>query len=235
MTDTHTVQVFDRDTDQLETCIARMGGMAGVMVGNAIQALTNVDSGLAQSVIEMDPQLDALQRMTEAHAIAEIACRQPVADDLREIIAAIRIAGELERVGDLAKNIARRALKIGPAVPQVRSTVALRHMTDLAIEMFTNATDAFRRRDPERTRAVCTREVEIDGLGDSVFRDLLTRMMEEPRNLTSCVHLLFCSKNVERIGHHGISIARAVNFMVTGGDPVQTSRALGLQNGQTIR
>jgi phosphate transport system protein len=128
-----------------------------------------------------------------------------VADDLREIVGAIRAAGDLERVGDLAKNIAKRSIKIGLNARAPRAIVGLRHMNEVATELLKDVLDAFAQRDVEHARAVWERDVELDALEDSVFRDLLTHMMEDPRNISFCTHLLFCSKNIERIGDHGLS------------------------------
>ena len=145
-----------------------------------------------------------------------IARRQPMAVDLRELIGAIRVAGDLERVGDLAKNIAKRTIKIGaePRVP--RAIVGLRHMNEVATELMKDVLDAYAQRDAERAREVWERDVDLDALEDSVFRDLLTHMMEDPRNISFCAHLLFCSKNIERIGDHATNIAETVVYLVTG-------------------
>ena len=139
-----------------------------------------------------------------------------MADDLREIIGAIRVAGDLERVGDLAKNIAKRSVKIGLAARAPRAIVGLRHMNDVATELLKDVLDGFAQRDVERARAVWERDVELDALEDSVFRELLTHMMEDPRNITFCTHLLFCSKNIERIGDHATNIAETVFYLVSG-------------------
>jgi phosphate transport system protein len=157
-----------------------------------------------------------LQREIEEQAILTIARRQPMAVDLREIVGAIRVAGDLERVGDLAKNIAKRSLKIGIEARVPRAIVGLRHMNDVATELLKDVLDAYAQRDTERARAVWQRDVELDALEDSVFRDLLTHMMEDPRNISFCAHLLFCSKNVERIGDHATNIAETVFYLVTG-------------------
>jgi phosphate transport system protein len=212
----HTIHSYDRDLDALGLRIAEMGGIAEKMVVDAVDALGTVDSTLAQQVVATDPRVDALQRDIEEHAIATIARRQPMGMDLREIIGAIRIAGDLERVGDLAKNIAKRTLKIGPEARVPRAVVGLRHMNELAIELMNDVLDAYAQRDSERALAVWMRDAELDALEDSVFRDLLTHMMEDPRNISFCAHLLFCSKNIERIGDHATNIAETVFYLVTG-------------------
>ena len=212
----HIVRSYDKDLDALERRIAEMGGIAEKMVIDAMDALSQADVALANQVVATDPRLDALQRDIEEQAILTIARRQPMAIDLREIVGAIRVAGDLERVGDLAKNIAKRSLKIGMEARVPRAIVGLRHMIDVATELMKDVLDAYAQRDTERARAVWERDAEIDALEDSVFRDLLTHMMEDPRNISFCAHLLFCSKNVERIGDHATNIAETVFYMIEG-------------------
>ena len=212
----HTVRAYDKELDELGRGIAEMGGIAEKMVVDAMDALIGVDLALAQQVIGTDPRLDAIQRDIEEQAVLTIARRQPMAIDLREIIGAIRIAGDLERVGDLAKNIAKRSIKIGIEARVPRAIVGLKHMNDVATELMKDVLDAYAQRDVERARAVWERDIELDALEDSVFRDLLTHMMEDPRNISFCAHLLFCSKNIERIGDHATNIAETVFYLVTG-------------------
>src|ERR1700733_11526170 len=183
-----------------------MGGLAEKMGIDAVDALASGDTVLAHQVVETDPRLDLLQREIEEQGTQTIARRQPVAIDLREIVGAIRVAGDLERVGDLAKNIAKRSLKIGLEARVPRDMVGLKHMNEVAIALTKDVLDAYAQRDVERARAVWERDVELDALDDSVFRDLLTHMMEDPRNISFCTHLLFCSKNIERIGDHATNI-----------------------------
>ena len=178
---------------------------------------------LAHQVVATDPRLDALQREIEDLAVMTIARRQPVAVDLRELIGAIRVAGDLERVGDLAKNIAKRTIKLGTEARVPRAIVGLRHMNEVATELMKDVLDAYAQRDAERAREVWERDVDLDALEDSVFRDLLTHMMEDPRNISFCAHLLFCSKNIERIGDHATNIAETVVYLVTG-QPMPSER-----------
>jgi phosphate transport system protein len=213
----HIVRAYDKELDDLGRRIAEMGGIAEKMVVDAMDALGNVDLELAQQVIATDPRLDALQREIEEQAILTIARRQPMAVDLREIIGAIRIAGDLERVGDLAKNIAKRTVLIGAEARLPRGLVGLKHMNEWAAELMKDVLDAYAQRNVELAQAVWTRDAELDALEDSVFRDLLTHMMEDPRNISFCAHLLFCSKNIERIGDHATNIAETVFYLVTGG------------------
>ncbi|MGO9742682.1 MAG: phosphate signaling complex protein PhoU [Roseiarcus sp.] len=212
----HTVKAYDKELDALGRRIAEMGGIAEKMVIDAMDALAAADTALAHQVVGTDPRLDLLQREVEEQAILTIARRQPVAIDLREIIGAIRVAGDLERVGDLAKNIAKRSIKIGVEARLPRAIVGLKHMNDVATELMKDVLDAYAQRDVERARAVWERDIELDALEDSVFRDLLTHMMEDPRNISYCAHLLFCSKNIERVGDHATNIAETVFYLATG-------------------
>jgi phosphate transport system protein len=212
----HIVTAYDKELEALGRKIAEMGGIAEKMVSDAMDALTALDVDLARHVVEVDPRLDLLQREIEDGAILAIARRQPMAVDLREIVSAIRISGDLERVGDLAKNIAKRAVTIAtePRVP--RAVIGLKHMNEIAATQLKDVLDAYAERDTERAYAVWSRDVELDALEDSVFRDLLTFMMEDPRNISFCTHLLFCSKNIERVGDHATNIAETVFYLVTG-------------------
>ena len=215
MTD-HTVRAYDMELEELGRHISEMGGIAEKMLADAMDALAGLDVDLAQRVVASDPRLDALQRQIEEKAILTIARRQPMAVDLREIVAAIRVSGDLERVGDMAKNIGKRAMKIAGETRLPRAIVGLKHMNDLAQMQLKDVLDAYAQRDEERARAVWLRDTELDALEDSVFRDLLTFMMEDPRNISFCTHLLFCSKNIERVGDHATNIAETVVYLVTG-------------------
>ncbi len=166
MADQHTVRAYDKDLDLLERRIAEMGGLAEKMVIDAVDALASGDSVLAHQVVETDPRLDTLQREIEEQATLTIARRQPVANDLREIIGAIRVAGDLERVGDLAKNIAKRSLKIGLEGRAPHAIVGIKHMNDFATELMKDVLDAYAQRDVERALDVWERDVELDALED---------------------------------------------------------------------
>ncbi len=222
----HIVKSYDKELEALERSIAEMGGIAEKMVIDAMDALVQSDAALARQVIARDDRLDQLQREIEEGAILTIARRQPMAVDLREIVGAIRVAGDLERVGDLAKNIAKRSLKIGEAPRNPHDVVGLKHMNDVATELLKDVLDAYAQRDNDRALAVWERDVELDALENSVFRDLLTHMMEDPRNISYCAHLLFCSKNIERIGDHATNIAETVHYLVTG-QPLPNDRPKG--------
>lgn len=213
----HIVTAYDKELEALGRKIAEMGGIAERMLSDAMDALGALDVELARAVVASDLRLDLLQREIEETSIMTIARRQPMAVDLRDIVAAIRVSGDLERVGDLAKNIAKRAEKIAtePRVP--RAVIGLKHMNELAATQLKDVLDAYADRDIERAQAVWIRDGELDALEDSVFRDLLTFMMEDPRNISLCTHLLFCSKNIERVGDHTTNIAETVYYLVTGG------------------
>ncbi|NDA45934.1 MAG: phosphate transport system regulatory protein PhoU [Alphaproteobacteria bacterium] len=212
----HTVSAFDRELELLGRKISEMGGIAEKMLSESIEALINLKVEDAQAIIATDSRLDTLQREIEEEAVHIIARRQPLGADLREIIGAMRISGDLERVGDLAKNIAKRTLKLATDQRLPRAMIGLRHMGQLAAMQLKEVLDAYGQGDVNRADHVWHRDAEIDALEDSVFRELLTFMMEDPRNISSCTHLLFCSKNVERAGDHATNIAETVHYIVTG-------------------
>ena len=212
----HIVKSYDRDLEGMGRRISEMGGLAEKMLSESMEALINLDGDLAHRVIAADHRLDTLHREIEDKAVLTIARRQPLAVDLRECIAAIRISGDIERIGDLAKNIAKRTLKIVSESPVARAAVGLRSMHEIAATQLKDALDAYALHDVERARMVWENDADLDALEDSVFRDLLTFMMEDPRNITFCTHLLFCSKNLERIGDHTTNIADTIIYLVTG-------------------
>ena len=222
----HIVTAYDQELEALGRKIAEMGGVAEHMLSDAMDALTSLDVDLANRVVSLDPRLDLLQREVEESAILTIARRQPMAVDLREIVAAIRVSGDLERVGDLAKNIAKRTVTIASEPRVVRASVGLRHMNEVAALQLKDVLDAYAQRDAERAQSVWARDGELDALEDSVFRDLLTFMMEDPRNISFCTHLLFCSKNIERVGDHATNIAETVVYLATGA-PLPVERPKG--------
>jgi len=195
---------------------------------DAIDSLATFDVDLARAVVISDARLDHLQREIEETAVLTIARRQPLAVDLREIIAAIRVSGDLERVGDLAKNISKRLMKIASEIRLPRAVIGLKHMGELAALQLKDVLDAYAQRDADRAKSVWLRDNELDALDDSIFRELLTFMMENPRNISFCAHLLFCTKNIERVGDHATNIAETVYYLVTGGTlPVDRPRGPG--------
>ncbi|MHB2168675.1 phosphate signaling complex protein PhoU [Alsobacter sp. R-9] len=216
MSDHHIVSAFDAELADLQRLIAEMGGIAEKMQADAIDALSRQDLSLAQSLIGVDQKLDALQREVEEKAILTIARRQPMAVDLRDVIATIRIANDLERVGDLVKNMGKRILAMEGQFPPQKLLAGINHMSLLALSQFKAVIDAYTQRDAQAALAVWQRDGEIDNLYNSVFRELLTYMMEDPRNIGFCTHLLFGAKNIERIGDHATNIAETVYYLVTG-------------------
>jgi phosphate transport system protein len=211
----HIVSSYDSDLQGLRQRISEMGGISEKMLVDALVALVRHDKPLAQAVIALDPRLDVLHREVEENAILTIARRQPLAVDLRETISAIRIAGDVERIGDLAKNIAKRALAIGDDFQPQKIVVGLQHMNDLVLGQLKDVLDAYAQKDTAKALDVWKRDGAIDALYTSLFRELLTYMMEDPRNISFCTHLLFCAKNIERIGDHTTNIAETVHYLVT--------------------
>ena len=212
----HIVSSYDNDLQGLRRRISEMGGIAEKMLVESIAALVRHDKALAQTVISADSRLDVLQREVEESAILTIARRQPLAVDLRETISAIRVSGDVERIGDLAKNIAKRALAIGGEFQPQKIVVGLQHMSDLVLGQLKDVLDAYSQQDTAKAVDVWKRDGAIDALYTSLFRELLTYMMEDPRNISFCTHLLFCAKNIERIGDHTTNIAETVHYLVTG-------------------
>jgi phosphate transport system protein len=212
----HIVSSYDVELQDLRRRISEMGGIAEKMLADSIGALVRRDTPLAQSVIAADTRLDILQREVEEHAILMIARRQPLAVDLRETISAIRVSGDVERIGDLAKNIGKRALAVAGQFQPQKIVVGLQHMSDLVIAQLKDVLDAYAQQDAKRAFDVWQRDGQIDALYTSLFRELLTYMMEDPRNISFCAHLLFCAKNIERIGDHTTNIAETIHYLVTG-------------------
>jgi phosphate transport system protein len=213
----HIVRSYDADLEGIRRSLAEMGGMAERMLGDSTVALLRGDTALAQKIIAADQRLDNLQREVEEKAVLTIARRQPLAQDLRELISAIRLASDIERVGDLAKNIAKRAVAIaGQFQPPHRAVVGLEHISRLVQAQLKDVLDAYAAANDQKALDVWRRDDEIDALYTSLFRELLTYMMEDPRNITFCTHLLFCAKNIERIGDHTTNIAETIHYLVTG-------------------
>lgn len=211
----HTVKAFDQDLDELRATIAEMGGLAEEAIREAMRVLVQRDSEGAVRVVEADRRIDALETDLERAAVQLIALRAPMADDLREVIAALKIASVVERIGDYAKNIAKRVQVIGEA-PVIEPLSLLPEMARIAGEMVHSVLDAFAARDAEKALAVCERDRAVDDFYNSIFRTLLTFMMENPHNITPATHLLFVAKNLERIGDHATNAAEMVYFAATG-------------------
>ena len=211
----HTVKAFDDDLDQLRAMISEMGGLAEEAIAESMRALVQRDTQAAVRVIENDRRIDALEAEVEKNAVQVIALRAPMADDLRDVVAALKIAGVVERIGDYAKNIAKRVHVIEES-PTIEPLSLIPEMARIAGEMVHNVLDAFAARDPEKAAAVCARDKAVDDFYNSIFRTLLTFMMENPHNITPATHLLFIAKNLERIGDHATNVAEMVYFAATG-------------------
>ena len=212
----HTIRAFDADLGELARMVAEMGGLAEKEIADSIVALARRDLELAQKVIALDPSVDNLQRAIEEKAILTIARRQPMAVDLRDIVGSLRVSNDLERIGDLAKNIAKRVLALDADIAFSQVIRGVEEMTKLVLAQVKRVLDAYASRDVEKALEVWRRDEEIDAVNNSLFRELLTYMMEDPRNITSCTHLLFCTKNIERMGDHATNIAETVHYMVEG-------------------
>jgi len=212
----HTVRAYDEELDSVTAELSRMGGLAEAEVADSIRAISRRDVTLAAAVIDRDARLDEIELEIERRSVVLIALRQPVADDLRRIVAALKISMNLERCGDLAKNIAKRALVIAESDPITPLTRSIERMGELVAARLKEVLDAYAARDDERARAVWRRDEEVDEHYDSIFRELLTYMMGDPRTITSSAHLLFVAKNLERIGDHATNIAEIIHYEVTG-------------------
>jgi len=212
----HTTRVFDNDLVKLTQLVARMGGLAQKQISGAIDALARSDIALAQEVILADAAVDGLQRQIEEKAVETIALRQPMAVDLRALVAMLRIANDLERIGDLAKNIGKRVIAMNGEHSQRTLMRGLKHMATLVTAQLSAVLDSFFDRNPLSALRVWRGDKEVDALYYSLFRELLTYTMEDPGTISMSIHHLFCAKNIERIGDHATNIAEAVHYMVEG-------------------
>ncbi|MEX0752924.1 MAG: phosphate signaling complex protein PhoU [Xanthobacteraceae bacterium] len=226
MTHEHTAKAFDVDLQELNKSVAEMGGLAEKALADSVDALVRLDHGLAAQVIAVDKTIDALQRDIEERAVLTIARRQPMAIDLREVIAAFRIASDLERVGDLAKNIARRVPELNGEFRPQKLFRGVEHMAALVLAQLKLVLDSYAARDLGKALAVWKGDKEVDAMCTSLFRELLTYMMEDPRNITFCIHLMFCAKNIERMGDHATNLAETVYYVIEG-RPIAEERPKG--------
>ena len=226
MSTQHTAKAFDVDLQDLTRKVAEMGGLAEKEIADSVHALSRRDNDLAKKVIALDSQIDALQLEIEEKAILTIARRQPMAVDLREIVAALRVANDLERIGDLAKNIGKRVLALSGEFPSPKLIRGVEHMTGLVLAQIKQVLDAYAARDVSNALVVWKSDEEIDAMCTSLFRELLTYMMEDPRNISFCIHLMFCAKNIERMGDHATNIAETVHYMIEG-FPIAEQRPKG--------
>jgi phosphate transport system protein len=212
----HTAKAFDVDLQELTRMLAEMGGLAEKQIADAVDALARRDADRAQRTVASDPSIDALQAEIEERAVLTIARRQPMAVDLREIVGALRVSNDLERIGDLAKNIGKRVLALDGEFHPPKLIRGVEHMGALVLTQLKEVLDAYAGHDLKKAMVVWNGDEEIDAMCTSLFRELLTYMMEDPRNITFCIHLMFCAKNIERMGDHATNIAETVYYMIEG-------------------
>ena len=212
----HIVTAYSDELASLAQSIAEMGGLVEVSIENGTRSLLKLDRELADLTIAADQRIDDMQRRIDDMAVSMIARRQPMASDLRAIVTAIHVANDLERIGDMAKQLARRSLKLEGINLQPTFYNGVRNMTALVLHQVKDALDAYANREAPAAVEVCNRDDEVDAMYTSLFRELLTYMLEDPRNITTCTHLLFCAKNLERIGDHATNIAERAYYLATG-------------------
>ncbi len=216
----HIVHSYDAELSQLQNMIAEMGGLAEMQLARAIAALVKYDADAANDIVEKDRRIDALEDEIDELAVRLIAKRQPMASDLRTIITGLKVAANLERIGDYAKNIAKRTVTISSATGLRGPISTIARMAGLVQGMIKNVLDAYIAHDADKADDVRARDQEVDQIHSGLFRELLTYMMEDPRNITPCTHLLFIAKNIERVGDHVTSVAEQVHYMVHGELPL---------------
>jgi phosphate transport system protein len=221
----HILTAYDDELARLNKIIVEMGGLAESQLADAIEAVVKRDSELAARVIQDDEKVDQLERDLDSLAIRLLALRQPMARDLREIVAALKIAADIERICDYAANVAKRSIALAQS-PPVQPVHALPRMAHLALLLVKDVIDAYVARDADKAIRVWNRDEELDEMYSSVFRELLTYMMEDPRNIGPCTHLLFMAKNIERIGDHATNIAENLYYLVHG-TPLTEARPKG--------
>jgi phosphate transport system protein len=212
----HTAKAFDEDLQELARLVAEMGGLVERQIVDSVDSLIRRDINLSARVVSADVELDKLQHMIEERGVLTIARRQPMAVDLREIVGALRVATDLERMGDLSKNIAKRVAALDSDFHPLKLIRGLEHMTDLVQSQVKAVLDAYAAHDVPAAMVVWKGDEEVDAICTSLFRELLTYMMEDPRNISFCIHLMFCAKNIERIGDHATNIAETVFYMIEG-------------------
>lgn len=215
----HTVKAFDEDITRLRGLIAEMGGLAEVAIQEALDALVKGDDALAKKVVKGDKKIDALESEIDKLAVRIIALRAPMADDLREVIAALKIAGVVERIGDYSKNIAKASREIGDNRKQFEPLTLLPAMAEVASEMVHDVLTAYAARDPELAKEVIAADEKVDAFYNSIFRNLVSHMVENPATISSAAQLLFVARNLERIGDHATNVAEMVHFAATGTYP----------------
>ena len=216
MTKDHIVKDFNEELSQLDNLLAEMGGLCEAQLSRAMEAMVKRDVDLASAVIEGDRRIDDLEKQVDSLAINLIALRQPMAADLRMIIASLKVANNLERVGDYAKNIGKRTIALSKS-PVISNTAnSIQRMSTMVEGMIKNALDALINRDSQRAKDVRISDQEVDQMHSSLFKELLTFMAEDPESISTCTHLLFVAKNLERVGDHVTSVAEQIVFIVEG-------------------
>ena len=213
MTREHIVHSYDTDLDELVNTISEMGGVAENQVAGALAALTRGDADAAERVIAADPRLDALEEKVDQMSIHLFAKRQPMAEDLRLIAMTLKISNDLERVGDYAASVAKRAKRLDPGL-QLNAVGSLGRMGAVVQEMLTDVLDAYIERDDRQAMSVWHRDAEVDDFYDSLFRELITYVLEDPRTTSACIDMLFIAKNLERIGDHATNIAERIHYIL---------------------
>ncbi|MGA8196263.1 MAG: phosphate signaling complex protein PhoU [Acetobacteraceae bacterium] len=228
----HVVKSYDQELKRLRSMITQMGGIVETQVALAAEAIMHRDAAAATRAVEEDPKVDALEREVETFVIRLLALRQPVAGDLRQIVAALKITGDIERIGDYAANLAKRSIVLAEfSLPS--SLAGLAHMAQLVQQQLKSVIDAFGDNDADKAMEVWRSDQVVDDIYNAIFRELITYMMEDPRNITPCTHLLFIANNLERIGDHATNVAETVYYAVRG-ESLPGSRPKGDTSAYTV-
>jgi phosphate transport system protein len=217
MSSEHIVKSFDEELKQLSQMVAQMGGLAEAQLQAAIEALVARDAEGAARVVQGDVRIDQLERQISNQTIRMLALRQPMAQDLRQIVAALKISSDIERIGDYSANVAKRAIALTQS-PPMRPVGGIARMGRLVQQIIKDTLDAFSDNDADKAVAAWKRDQDVDDMYNSLFRELLTYMMEDPRNIGPSTHLMFIAKNIERIGDHATNVAEIIHFLVRGED-----------------
>lgn len=215
MSTQHIVKSYDEELNHLNESILKMGGLAEALLADALDSVVKRDLDLAQQTIDDDKKIDTLETEIDHQVVRLLALRQPMAADLRNIIAALKISSEIERIGDYGANVAKRAIPLFED-QTAKPLFTINRMGRITLQMIKNVLDAYTEGNADKAREVWLRDEEVDDLYNSLFRELLTYMMEDPRNITPCTHMLFIARNLERIGDHTTNVAETVHYMVKG-------------------
>ena len=228
----HTVKSFDEELKRLNQVISQMGGLVEMQLQAAVDALVKRDADAAGKVVRDDAKIDELELQSSQLVVRLLALRQPMAVDLRQIVSALKISSDLERIGDYAANVAKRAIALSQA-PAVKPLYTIPRMAKLVQQIIKDVLDAFVERDAVKAVAAWQRDEEVDEMYTSLFRELLTYMMEDQRNIGPCIHLLFIAKNIERMGDHATNVAEDIHYLVHG-TPIDATRPKGDQTSFTV-